>query len=314
MTVAVPGPGRCFISHCYGDAAVLASCLKRKMPGGLEPFVFPAIDVTPDQAISDELIAAITACEGFVYLDSEASRGSFWVGFERNVAARLEKPVHAYHPRRPLFAFSRDRRPVADPIVSVLVNLVVQEDLERLQVVRREIWDRHRYEIRGDKWRRIDNDARQMLDSIEGIRDKYAAGGVTLLFLSTASITNGYHDYADPYTFRRSQKDMETPVGHTAERFAAIDPKRTVTLWLDEPDDAAIEAALPRFALPQWDAYVRVIRHALAEPVRLLAFQRNGDVNRNHLDTMLARCFARAIDSDPRIAAEFRRALLKQPM
>lgn len=306
MTKAQPGPGKYFVSHNYGDEAALAACVRRRMPDGLEPFMFPAMSVTPDQAISSSLIEAISACGAFVYLDTPLSRGSFWVGFERNIAARLGKSVYAFRPRRLLFPFPRDRRPAVDPIVAVLFNLAVPADVERIQAVREAIWQRYRFEIRGDKWRRLDNDARQMLDSIDGLREKYAAGGVTLLFLSNESLTCGYHDYADPYTFRRAQKDMETPAGHTAEKFAAIDPSRTVTLWLDRPHDAAIEAALVRFDETRWGPYLSVVRRALAEPVRLLAFQDDGALDLNHLDTMLARALAAAIDTDARLAEEFR--------
>ncbi len=310
MGTLTPGPGVCFVSHSYGDEAALAACMKSTLPGRMRGFVFPAIAVTPLDPVSDRLIAAIRDCEGFIYLDTPRSRGSFWVGFERNVAARLGKAVHAFRPNRPLFKFVRDRRPAVDPVVAVLFNMCVAADLARIQVVRDKVWDRYRFEIRGDKWRRLDNDERQMLDSIDGLRDKYAAGGVTVLFLSNVSITGGYHDYADPYTFRRAQKDMEAPIGHTAEKFAAINPKRTVFVWLEQPDTASIERSLTHFDEVAWRPYVRVIRHALAEERKLVAFQADGSIDLSHLDNMLARCFATAIDSDARVAAEFRHTLI----
>lgn len=276
----------------------------------MSAFVFPAIAASPRDPVSDKLIAAISDCESFLYLDTPRSRSSFWVGFERNIAARLGKPVYAFRPMRPFFKFVRDRRPAVDPVVAVLCNLCVTADVERLQIVRDKVWDRYRFEIRGDKWRRIDNDARQMLDSTDGLRGKYDIGGVTLLFLSNASITGGFHDYADPYTFRRAQKDMETPIGHTAEKFAVIEQKRTVFVWLETPDVAVIEKSLVRFADSSWQPYVGVIRHALAEDRKLVAFQPDGTIDLSHLDTMLARCFAAAIDSDARLASEFRQALI----
>lgn len=296
----------CFVSHCYGDEAMLAACLQHMPEHGLEPFVFPPTDVTPDEAISENLISAIRSCPRFVYLDTVRSRGSFWVGFERNIAARLGKPVLAFHPKGRTGEFVCDDRRAADPVVSILLNMAIPEDVERIQLVRAAIWDRYAFEIRGDKWRRIDNDARQMLDSVDGIRKKYDAGGVTLLFLSNASIAGGFHDYLDPASFRRAQKDMETPHGYTGEKFAVLDPARTVVLWLDEPDLEAIDMALARIQGAGWEPYVRIIRRALTERVKLIAFQDGKRLHLNHLDTMLARALAVAIDSDARIAAEFR--------
>lgn len=305
----MPGAATCFISHSYGDKKALAACLRRRMPLGSKPFVFPAITVTPDESISSALIDAIRDAAALVYLDTALSRDSFWVGFERNMAARLGKPVYAYHPRRPIFAFTRDRRPAADPIVSVLFNLCVRQDIETIQQIRDIVWDRYSFEIRGDQWKRLDNDARQMSDSIEGLRRKFDAGGVALVFLSTASVCAGYHDYADAYTLRRAQKDMETPIGHTAAKFAALDPDRTLVIWLENPDRAAIEQSLINFDAA-WLPYVQLVRRSLANPHMLIARQSGGAFNLNHLDTMLARCFWSARMSDPTLAGRWRNSVI----
>lgn len=283
-------PGQCFISHAYNDEVALAACMQRRLPHGWQAFVFPPLTVTPDEAVSERLVDAIRAADGLIHLATPLSRASFWVGFERSMAARLGKPVYAFHPRRPLLAFTRDRRVAAEPIVSILFNLAVPEDVERIGAIRAAVWDRYRFEIRGDQWRRLDNEARQMLDSVEGLRKKYAAGGVALLFLSTASVTAGLHDYADPSTFRRAQKDMETPVGHVAERMAALDPNRTLLIWLDPPDRRRIEAALERFPSEAWAPYVAVVRASLDDPAKLVVGRPGGGLDLNHLDTMLARC------------------------
>lgn len=306
MNAAIPGPRSCFISHSYGDEAALAACLAKPLPEGREPFVFPPIEVSPNEAVSDALILAIKGCGGLVYFDTPQSRASFWVGFERNLAARLGKSVYAFRPGAPTLPFLRDERAAVDPIIAVLFNMCVEEDIARIQEVRTTIWDRYNFEIRGDKWRRIDNDARQMLDSIDGMLQKFANGGIALLFLSSRSITSGFHDYVDPATFRRSQMDMETPTGYTGEKFAALDPARTVTLWLDEPEFPAIDEALDRLRGTQWASYVRTIRGALVEPQVLVAFQPDGRPNLNSLDTMLARAFSTALEVDARLAAEFR--------
>jgi hypothetical protein len=304
----VPGPSTIFVSHAYGDADALAACLCRRMPGGAKPVVFPAITVTPDEAVSSALIDAIRSASALVYLDTARSRQSFWVGFERNIAARLGKPVYAFRPRRPLFAVTRDRRPAQDPLVSVLFNLCIADDAAAIQEIRGLVWDRYGFEIRGDQWKHLDNDARQMLDSIDGLRRKFDAGGVALLFVSTASVCASHHDYADPYTMRRAHKDMETPDGHAAEKFAALDAERTLVIWLDRPDRARIEPVLANLG-HDWTPYARIVRASLDDRHRLMARQPNGAFDLNQLDTMLARCFWSARMSDPALAARWRDAV-----
>lgn len=302
------GSSRCFVSHDYEDKAALKTCLGRRFPGGLEPFVFPPLTVTPEQAVSQHLIDALRDCESLVYLNTPISLGSFWVGFERNMAARLEKRVYAFHPRRLLRAFTRDTRPAVDPMVSILFNLCIREDVETLSQIRELVWDRYRFEIRGDQWRRLDNEARQMFDSIDGMERKLAAGGVALVFLSNASVSSSHHDYVDPFTYRRAIKDAETPIGYTAEKFARLDPDRTLVIWLDPPDRERLEAALDPMPA-NWGSYVRIVRASLHDPHKLVVRQSAGGFDLNHLDTMLARCFWAAREADPRMAAEFRQAL-----
>lgn len=311
MNATQPTANHAFVSHNYKDDQALAACVRRRFPGGLAPFVYPPRTVTPDEAVSDNLIDAIRACGGFVYLDTALSGGSFWVGFERNIAARLGKHVYAFRPKRPFFAFRRDMTAPADPIVSILFNQCVREDGEKIQTVRQVIWDRFKFEIRGDQWRRLDNDQRQMLDSIPGLQRKFASGGVALLFLSNESICAGHHDYADAYTLQRANKDMETPIGHAAEKFASLEAGRTLVIWLDEPDRARIEAALDRFNPQVWAPYLRLVRAALDEVKKLVVFRAGDRLDMNCLDTMLARCFWTAVNGDPRLAAEFRRDVLR---
>ncbi len=306
-----PGPRSCFISHSYGDQTTLSACLERRFPNGWRPYVFPPLE-TPQQAISEHLIDAVTACDGFVYLDTPTSRGSFWVGFERNLAARLGKPVYAFHPRRPLVAFTRDRRAAADPIVSVLFNAAVREDVRIIGEIRDRIWDRYRFEIRGDQWTRLDNEARQMIDTEAGRANKLAVGGVVLLFLSNASVCNGFHDYLDPFAYRRAIKDMETPAGATAATFATLPPERTLVLWLGPPDRDRIEATLATMGAT-WAPYVRLLRAALEDHQRLVVRDGHGHLNAYDLDTMLARVTWAAIRADPRLARSYLQDLASKP-
>lgn len=311
MDLPEPGTNQCFISHNYRDTEALAACIKQKFPHGWKPFVFPPVTVTPDQAISHPLLNALSRCDGFVYLDTPISLGSFWVGFERNMAARLGKPVYAFARSLIFPSFKRDAAKPADPIISVMFNLCVRADIERIAEIRDLIWDRYRFEIRGDKWRHLDNDARQMFDSVEGLQRKQATGGVALVFLSNASICDGHHDYVDPFTYRRAIKDCETPVGYTAQKFAALDQSRTLVIWLEPPDVGRIDKALQRFPSETWAPYVNLIRSYLGDPNKLVVTQSGGRFNLNHLDTMLARCFWTALQADPKLAASFRASLTK---
>lgn len=301
----------CFISHKYGDPA-LAACRRARLPRGAAPFVFKQIDADPSVAVTSHLIEAIQACESLVYLDTSMSLSSFWVGFERTYAARLGKPVYAFRRRRIGPSIRPDHAPAIDPLVSVLTNLAVPADNERIQIVRESVWERHRFEFRGDQWRRLDNEPRQMLDSIDGRAEKFARGGIALLFLSNASITDGFFDFVDPFTAHRANLDCETPIGHTEAVFAALPPERTLTIWLDEPDPPRIEAALARLDATRWAGYVRVVRHALAHPRPCVAFQANGDLHRQNLDDMIVRAYWAALQVDASLANAFRGRLAER--
>lgn len=311
MPPVEPGQHRCFVSHSYQDVAVLAACLKHRLPNGWLPFVYPSQTVTPDQAISDQLLDALRDCEGFAYLDTPVSQASFWVGFERNMAARLGKPVYAFRPHWAFSSFKLDSRPPADPIISVLFNLCIGPDIERIGQIRELVWDRYRFEIRGDKWRHLDNDVRQMFDSVEGLQQKSAAGGAALVFLSNASIATGHHDYVDAFAYRRAIKDGETPIGYTGRKFAQLNPRQTLTIWLEPPDIPLINEALDRLSGETWRAYVSLVRTSLRDPHRLVVTQADGRFDLNHMDTMLARCFWTALHADAQMAASFRSSLTR---
>jgi hypothetical protein len=90
-------PAKCFISHAYADADLLQS-FREVLPRGVEPFIFPAINIPPDQRVSDDLVRAILDCPGLIFLTSPASASSFWVTFERDYALRAQKEVFAYDP------------------------------------------------------------------------------------------------------------------------------------------------------------------------------------------------------------------------
>lgn len=90
-------PGKYFISHSYKDEAVREKLLAQ-LPPTIEPFIFPPIDVSPLEFVSNSLIGSILACDGMIYLNEGASAKSFWVAFERDYAVRIGKRVYGYTP------------------------------------------------------------------------------------------------------------------------------------------------------------------------------------------------------------------------
>lgn len=71
-------PGKYFISHSYRDATVRDAML-HKLPEGVIPYIFPPIDVTPMEFVSNSLIGAILACDGMIYMNEGASARSLSV-------------------------------------------------------------------------------------------------------------------------------------------------------------------------------------------------------------------------------------------
>jgi len=88
-------PANCFISHNYGDRENLDALLGG-LPRRVSPFIFPRIDVTPEQRVSDDLVKAILNCPGLIYIESELTLGSFWCSFERDYAKRALKKVFRF--------------------------------------------------------------------------------------------------------------------------------------------------------------------------------------------------------------------------
>lgn len=294
-----------FVSHAYADDKALARLLASTLPGGAEPVVFPAIEITSSQRISDELMGAIRTCDGLVHLASRRSAASVWVQFERNFALRLGKPVFAFNPlwRR----FRADAGTVLDPIVAVNWNNAVPRDAEMVRRVAHHLFEAHKFEIRGNKHGHIDNDLRQMLDSGTGLAEKMAAGGVGLLFLSNEGVCGGWHDWADPFAWRRAKKDFEpVPSSYIEERFAALDNERCLPIWLDQPDAAAIRVLLDAGMRADRPNFSRVVEAGLINPNRLV-ISRGDQLDWNRVDDIMVRSFALAFSDN----GDFRRRLLR---
>jgi nucleoside 2-deoxyribosyltransferase len=294
---------RLFISHAYRDDDALNRLGDAALPDAASPVIFPAIEVSASQRVSDDLMAAIRDCDGLVYLDTARSKTSFWVLFERNYALRLGKPVYAFNPRRR--SFRRDRSAHVDPVVAVNWNNWIVRDAAIVRDVALHLDGLHKFDIRGDKMKLLDNEQRQMFDSIDGLAQKMRDGGVALLFLSNDAIASNMHDYVDPATYRRAIKDAESaPIGYTNERFGALQPDRCVYVWLDEPDPDRIEKVLNGANRDAWASFLRVVEYGYRQPKKLVIAD-GATINWNRVDDIMVEAFALAFDGAP----GFRKAL-----
>lgn len=284
-----------FISHAYNDDEALQRLLGCVLPNEADPIVFPAIQVRPTERVSDELMQSIRSCDGLVYLNTKQSKDSFWVLFERNYALRLGKPVYAFNPRRRLFR--QDRAAHVDPIVAVNWNNWIVRDAGIVRDVALHLNDLHKFDIRGDKYKLLDNEQRQMVDSIDGVEQKMKNGGVGLLFMSNDAICATMHDYADPFTYRRAIKDAEDiPIGYTEKRFGVLDTSRCLYIWLDEPDDDRISKVLNGSNRDAWKHYVKVVQTGFEQPNKLIISDGNS-INWNRVDDIMIQAFALAFET-----------------
>lgn len=90
-------PNHCFISHSYRDSDVVKKMLGA-LPKHVKPIVFEPINVAPSDYVSTRLVNAVSSCDAVIVIDAVASNSSFWTAFERNLAARLRKPMVKFTP------------------------------------------------------------------------------------------------------------------------------------------------------------------------------------------------------------------------
>jgi len=62
----------------------------------VEPFIYPAITVLPQEFVSTPLLEAILACDGLIAVSGVDSEESFWVTFEREFAQRNRIPAYIW--------------------------------------------------------------------------------------------------------------------------------------------------------------------------------------------------------------------------
>lgn len=89
--------GKYFIAHSYKDTE-LRDSLVAGLPQSIDPYIFPAINVSPIEFASNTVVGALLACDGLIFVNGGHSLTSFWVIFEREYSLRAGKPVYAFTP------------------------------------------------------------------------------------------------------------------------------------------------------------------------------------------------------------------------
>jgi hypothetical protein len=250
-------PHKCFVSHSYQDAEALAALLAT-LPPSVEPFLFPAITVTPDRMVSNDLIRALLECPGVIYLKGGKSNQSFWVAFERDYALRAGKPVFAFDPESR--TLRRDTSaPLHLPVFPSFCDddsLVVAQALEIMRGERFfDMFDPTCLASAGVFQRTLNSALDTRLDQ----------GGYVVLFLS--------HHSAGSYWIR-----AETRRG--TNFLAADGGLRVIPVWLGHPEDSLAEEPPPG-----WPA-----DHPYA-PLRLSQGPYGSGLNMNRVDDLIVRLY-----------------------
>lgn len=223
-------PARYFISHSYRDKAA-RDLLVSRLPKGIRPFIFPQIDVPPDRRVSDDLVAAVNASHGLVYLEGGVSAESFWVAFERRMALRARKPVIAFDPATE--RFSRPAVKLVDPPCAFVWNGFGTGDTDVVHGAAKWLLDKRGLDLTAARGRkRTTAGALDLKDSMYSLREKMGAGGVIVLLLSVEALED-----PDFYDLREGEvRSYLTNQG--------ILDKAVLVAWTRRPDKERLRKAL----------------------------------------------------------------------
>ena len=175
-------PDACFISHAYKDAEMgVIEQLRQRLPRRVQPFIFPPINVSPDQRVSDDLVAAILSQQGLIHVVGPNSSSSVWVNFERDYALRAGRAVFSYDAGGR--ALRRDRSRPSALRVFPAFNRRDRGRIEEIAAFMRDrhfsVWDEMESLQPGMSWR----------DTIrEDIEATMRNGGYLVTFLSQATL------------------------------------------------------------------------------------------------------------------------------
>jgi hypothetical protein len=169
-------PSPCFISHAYADQEIVKGLVQR-LPKGVSPFVFPPITVTPDQRVSDDLVAAILKCRGLIYVEAAHSSQSVWVSFERDYALRAGKAVFSYTHKTSRFA-----RETSAPLDLPVFPAYSGRDRVRVDQVTSFMRDKRQFDVWMDK--DIEPGTNWQKEIEGGREDRLSRGGYMVAFIS----------------------------------------------------------------------------------------------------------------------------------
>lgn len=178
-------PRRCFISHSYKDAELgYIDRLRRQLPRHVAPYIFPPINVSPEQRVSDDLVKAVLSCQGLIHVDGANSSDSMWVSFERDLAIRMGMPV---------FSFSveaeRIARDTGKPMELTVYDSYSKSDHDRVHEITKFMADERSFSI-FDPRSEVHQDISQfkMKLTTGSMLNILAGGGFVVSFISRRAI------------------------------------------------------------------------------------------------------------------------------
>ena len=273
-----------FVSHSYQDAAAVEA-LRTCLPRTVEPFVFPPIEVKPDEAVSDSLVQSMGDCDGLIFIASPVSEASFWVNFERRFAIRIHTDVVSFDPARRAFARFQSR---VGNSVAVLWNASLPGDNSLgLQIARWLQENRRVYTERlFETWYETDNDflvpdatvdtAPQFGEDDYSLRTKVQRHNASVVVLVSNATLRA------PWPFNGGSYLLEAPPdGKPAPHVEVV--------WLEPPDERQVRAAINARAIgPREAKLCDLVLRSAGSPHRLVVGTPGG-IDRNRLDDLLIR-------------------------
>ncbi len=277
-----------FISHAYADRAGLGS-LKAALPQRINPVVFPPIDVNPRQTVSAALIQRIRECYGLIYVDSPASKKSFWVNFEMRTAGRLGRNVAAYDPNENNFTVK-----CSSPTntTAVLWNSELEQD-DRLGLEIAQ-WLREKRNVAAGRALKDLGHAHFTFDRYSGtyspdgnipvlygetqssLRRKMLAKACVILLLSNAACSA-------PWPF--DDRDYLAAYGKTGDlRGTGLE-----VAWLEPPNWGAIQSGFQEISGQPQNKLFRDLVLSQAQSPDELVLTQNGQINWPRVDDLLMR-------------------------
>lgn len=215
-------PKKCFISHSYRDIED-THLLLEMLPPKITPYLFPEITVTPDEMVSNNLIQAILACDGVIYINGGLWAASFRVAFERDFDKRAKLPVFEFQPATKEIKF--DQTP---PLHLPVFPSYSKQDRMRVDQILRVMRSERYFDIfipqempAGSAWA---DETSNAIDS--RLRD----GGYVVAFLSVAAVSSAF-----------VKREINSALSENSDRL--------ILAWIDHPQVMPSDFPVPQ---TQW--------------------------------------------------------------